>query len=66
MCTPVDSRLVSQSIGSSLHKRRHEAQLDVVLFQEGVFVRLPHLCDVAAGTENQRMNGFMLRGNMQD
>jgi len=46
--TGVDSRLVSQGVGSSLHERRHEAQLDVVLFQEGVFVSLPHLCDVAA------------------
>lgn len=55
MCTPINSRLVGQSVGSSLHKCRHEAQLDVVFLQEGIFVRLPHLRDVAAGT--QKMKG---------
>lgn len=43
MRTSVDSGLVSQSVGSGLHKRRHEAQLYVVFLQEGIFVRLPHL-----------------------
>lgn len=56
ICTGVDSGLVGQSVGSGLHKRRHEAQLDVMLFQKGVFVRLPHLCDVAAGKQETHID----------
>ncbi|TNN76313.1 hypothetical protein EYF80_013392 [Liparis tanakae] len=43
--TGVDGRLVRQGVGGSLHERRHEAQLDVVLLQEGVFVSVgPYRC----------------------
>lgn len=45
--TCVDGRLVSQSVSGRLDKRRHEAQFDVVLFQESVLVKFPHFLNVA-------------------
>lgn len=38
----------------SFHKSRHEAQLDVVFFEEGVFVQFTHLLDVAGGGDDDR------------
>lgn len=61
MRTSVDSRLVSQSVGSSLHKGRHEAQLHVMLLQEGVFVRLPHLGNVAGRKEAKHLKEQMIK-----
>lgn len=45
--TCIDSRLIGQSVSSSLDKRRHEAQLDVVLLQESVLMKFPHFLNVA-------------------
>lgn len=45
--TCVDGGLIGQCVSSSLDERRHEAQFDVVLLQEGVLVNLPHFLDVA-------------------
>lgn len=46
--TCIDRWLVNQRVGGCFHESRHEAQFDVVLLEESVFVGLPHLCDVAA------------------
>lgn len=54
--TGINSRLVRKSVGSSLHKCRHEAQLHVMLFQESIFVSLPHLCDVAVEKNKKIIN----------
>lgn len=45
--TSVNGRLICQSVGSSFHKRRHEAQFDTVFLQESIFILFPHLCNVA-------------------
>lgn len=54
--TCVDSRLIGQSVSSSLDKRRHEAQFDVVLLQESVLVKFPHFLNVADAQIQRRFS----------
>lgn len=54
--TCVDGGLVGQCVSSCLDERRHEAQLDVVLLQEGVLVNLPHFLDVAGAQTHSELS----------